>query len=273
MSSSSPVHVLSQRLRAGDSLTLAWCSLGAPALGESLARAGFDAVLFDMQHGAFEVSTTVQGISAVALTGKPALARIPVGDFATASRLLDAGAAGIVAPMINSGDDARAFVSFMKFPPVGGRSWGPTRALALTGLPADSYLAESGESQLAIAMIETREALNALDDILSVDGIDGVLVGPSDLSIALSDGAFVNPTSSAVAEALTHIAERCAHHGKVAAAFCATGARAKEVAAIGFQLCAVGTDDLLLRAGAIAELNVVAEAPATPVNKGESYGN
>jgi 4-hydroxy-2-oxoheptanedioate aldolase len=269
----SPVHVLSQRLRAGESLRLAWCSLGAPALGESLVRAGFDAALFDLQHGAFEVATAVQGINAVALVGKPALARIPVRDFATASRLLDAGAAAIVAPMINSAEDAQEFVSFTKFPPMGQRSWGPSRALSLTGLPPDTYLADAGESQLAIAMIETREALNAVDEILGVDGIDGLLVGPSDLSIALSDGAFVNPHSPAVDEAIAVIAKQCAHFGKFAAAFCATGERARELMAIGFQLCAIGTDETLLRRGALAELSVVADHPATTASKGDTYGS
>src|SRR3954447_25591773 len=156
-----PVALLSERLRAGENLTLAWCSLGSPAVGESLVRAGFDAALFDMQHGAFDVTTAAAGISAVITAGKPALVRIPVNEFATAPRLLDAGAAGIVAPMINSADDARELVSYTKFPPVGGRSWGPTRVLALSGLTPASYLAEAGSMQLVIAMIETREALAA----------------------------------------------------------------------------------------------------------------
>src|SRR3954454_16938109 len=80
MSSESPVHALSTRLRAGESLRLGWCAMGAPSLGETLVRAGFDAALFDMQHGAFDATSAVLGISAVALAGKPALVRIPVGD-------------------------------------------------------------------------------------------------------------------------------------------------------------------------------------------------
>ena len=247
--------------------------MGAPALGETLVRAGFDAALFDMQHGAFDTPGAVLGITAVALAGKPALVRIPVGDFATASKLLDAGAAGIVAPMINSAGDARELVSFTKFPPLGSRSWGPNRAMTLSGLTPASYLAQAGSIQLTIAMIETREALDALDDILDVDGIDGVLVGPSDLSIALSKGAFVDAVSDAVMSALVIVVDACRRRGKVAAAFCANGERAAAIGALGFQLCAAGTDELMLRAGAMAELATATQPLRSPDQQGGAHGH
>ena len=85
--------------------------------------------------------------------------------------------------MINSVEDARLFVSFTKFPPLGERSWGPARALALTGLSPQDYFKQANDFSLIVAMIETREAIAAVDDILAVPGIDGVFVGPSDLSI------------------------------------------------------------------------------------------
>ena len=127
-------------------------------------------------------------ISSVALAGKPTIVRVPVGEFALASRLLDAGASGILAPMINSGEDARRLVEFVKFPPLGQRSWGPRAALTLSGLDGPAYLKAANAMTQAIAMIETRAALDALDEILGVEGVDGVFVGPSDLSIALSGG-------------------------------------------------------------------------------------
>lgn len=255
MTANDPITHLSLRLAAGDNVLMAWCGIPEPAIAEALVRAGFDAALLDMQHGSFDIAGAIKGISAVALAGKPALVRIPVGDFATASRLLDAGAAAIVAPMINSADDARLLASFTKFPPAGSRSWGPARALTLTGLSPRSYLRDSNGFQLTIAMIETREALAALDEILAVPGIDGVLVGPSDLSIALSNGETVDANSAAVADALRHVVERCRHHGKLAAAFCADGARAKVLTALGFQLCSAGSDQILLNVGATAELH------------------
>jgi 4-hydroxy-2-oxoheptanedioate aldolase len=254
MAADDPVTHLSSRLGAGDTMLMAWCTIPEPAIAEALVRAGFDAVLLDMQHGSFDIATASAGISAVAMAGKPALVRIPVGDFATASRMLDAGAAAIVAPMINNADDARSLASFTNFPPTGSRSWGPGRALTLTGLSPQRYLHESNGFQLTIAMIETSEALAALDDILAVPGIDGVLVGPSDLSIALSHGDTVDANSDAVTDALRHVTERCRHHAKVAALFCADGAKAKAMAAMGFQLCSAGTDQSILTGGSRAEL-------------------
>ena len=144
-----------------------------------------------MQHGAIDLDGAMRAIQGVALAGKPTIARVPVGGFALASQLLDAGASGILAPMINSGDDARRLVEFVKFPPLGQRSWGPRTALPWSGLDAAAYLQTANATAQAIAMIETRAALDALDDILAVDGIDGVFVGPSDLSIALSGGVSV----------------------------------------------------------------------------------
>lgn len=255
MTPTDPITQLSLRLAAGDNLLIAWCNIPEPAIAEALVRAGFDAALLDMQHGAFDIATALKGISTVALAGRPALVRIPVGDFAAASRLLDAGAAAIVAPMINNADDARQLASFTKYPPMGSRSWGPTRAMTLTGKPAQAYLREANGFQSTIAMIETREALAALDDILAVPGIDGVLVGPSDLSIALSNGQMVDANSDAVADALVHVVERCRHHGKTAAAFCANGAKARSLTELGFQMCSVGTDQILLGLGATAELH------------------
>jgi 4-hydroxy-2-oxoheptanedioate aldolase len=99
-----------------------------------LAREGFDAVTLDMQHGFIDFGVAMRAIPLIVAAGKPGIVRIPVGEFATASRLLDAGATGIIAPMINTVEDARRLAAFTKFPPVGERSWGPAGALALTGL-------------------------------------------------------------------------------------------------------------------------------------------
>jgi 4-hydroxy-2-oxoheptanedioate aldolase len=209
--------------------------------------------VLDMQHGSFTIETAMRGIAAVALAGAPAIVRIPVGEFATVSRMLDAGASAVIAPMVNSVADARALVAFAKYPPVGERSWGPHRALALSGLGQAAYLAQANQLQLTIPMIETRAALAALDDILAVPGIDGVFVGPSDLSIALGDG-HLDPVSREVEEALDHIAARVKHAGKFAGLFCVDGARAKTMLARGFALCSVSTDSLLLRSATSGEL-------------------
>ena len=134
-----------------------------------------------MQHGWHSADSIAAGIRAIVIANKPAVVRVPVGDFAFASRALDMGAEAIIAPMINTVADAQAFVDATKYPPLGKRSWGPGRAMTLSGIGSGAdYLAWTRDNVLAFAMIETVEAITNLDAILSVPGIDGVFVGPSD---------------------------------------------------------------------------------------------
>jgi 4-hydroxy-2-oxoheptanedioate aldolase len=216
-----------------------------------------------MQHGAFDFTGASRAILAVALAGKPAIVRVPVGEFPLASRLLDAGAAGVIAPMINNRDDARRLAAFTKFLPLGERSWGPRAVLPLSGLDPPAYLAAANAMTQTIAMIETRAALEALDDILGVEGVDGVFIGPSDLSIALSDGRAAEPRGPALMEAAGRIVARARAHRKYAAMFCFDGADAAVMAALGFALCSVASDQTLLRGAARAELEA-ARARAAP---------
>jgi 4-hydroxy-2-oxoheptanedioate aldolase len=218
----------------------------------ALAAEDFDAVTLDMQHGVLDLAAAIRAIPMVAAAGKPALARIPVGDFASASKLLDNGASAVIAPMINTLEDARRFAAYMKYPPLGERSWGPAGALALSRMAMPDYLAQANGMALAFAMVETREALAILDDILAVPGLDGVLIGPGDLSIALSNGAEMNPLSPAVDRALDDVARRTRNAGKFAAVYATTGERARAMFAKGYHVCAVGSDLGYLKAGAKA---------------------
>jgi 4-hydroxy-2-oxoheptanedioate aldolase len=248
------VGALAQRIGKGECVLSAWVGINEPVIAEQLAREGYDTVTLDMQHGAIDLAGAMRGVGAVALAGKPAIVRIPVGDFATASRVIDAGAAAVIAPMINSGADARRFADFMKFPPIGQRSWGPRAALTLSGFAGPAYLRNANAITLAIAMVETAEALGALDEILTTPGIDGVFVGPSDLSLTLSGGAAVDPHGAEVDAALVKVVAGAKKRGKFAAAFCVDGKRAKDLAGRGFSLCSVSTDQLLLRLAAKIEL-------------------
>ena len=248
------VGALARQIGAGGCALSAWVGINDPAVAELLAREGYDTVTLDMQHGAIDVAGAMRGVAAVALAGKPAIVRVPIGDFSTASRVIDAGAAAVIAPMINSAADARRFADFMKFPPVGQRSWGPRAALTHSGYVGPAYLHSANAITLAIAMIETREAIESLDEILATAGVDGVFVGPSDLSIALHNGAVVDPHGADVDASLTKVVARAKAHGKFAGAFCFDGKRAKELAGRGFSLCSVSTDQLLLRAAARAEI-------------------
>ena len=247
------VGKLAGSLKAGGVLS-AWIGLNDLFVAETLAREAFDAITLDMQHGGIDFLGAARAVHTAAAAGKPMLARVAVGDFATASRLADAGVAGIIAPMINSGGEAQRFAAFVKYPPMGSRSWGPRSALAFSGLPGPEYLAAANRFTLAIAMIETPVALAAVDDILAIDGIDGVFVGPSDLSITLNAGAKIDPHGEAVEAAIDRIVAAAKRRGKFVGLWCVDGARARHALSRGVALCTVSSDQLLMRAAARSEL-------------------
>jgi 4-hydroxy-2-oxoheptanedioate aldolase len=249
MSTAETFAALSRSIGGGSGLLTGWVGLPDPLIAGLVAREDVDAVTLDMQHGSVTIGSAVQGIGQVLLGGKPAIVRIPVGEFQTASRMLDVGASGIIAPMINTVADARLLAAYTKFPPVGERSWGPALALNVSGLAMQDYLERANALTVAIAMVETRESLAILDDILAVPGIDGVFVGPSDLSIALSSPPVLDAGSKAVDDMLDHVLKRCRAHGKAACMFATTGARAKQMRARGYDLIAIGNDVQQIRLG------------------------
>ena len=170
---------LARRLRAGETVYAAWCTLGSAVVAETVGREGFAAVVLDIQHGLWDTGSIVVGIGALHHAGSTPVVRVPLNDFAFVSRALDFGAEAIIAPMINSAADARLFASVAKFPPLGERSWGPQRAMALQGKTATvDYLREANDGTLTLAMIETPAALANVDAIAATPGIDALFIGP-----------------------------------------------------------------------------------------------
>jgi 4-hydroxy-2-oxoheptanedioate aldolase len=249
---------LARRLRAGETVFSAWCGIPSPMVAELIAREGFVAVTLDQQHGLYDMAATASAIAGVHAAGAAPIVRIPLGDFAVASRVLDFGAEAVIAPMINSESDARMFVAASKYPPVGERSWGPHRATTLASI-ADQriYLREANEVVLTLAMIETRAALDNVDAIAETPGIDALFIGPSDLSIALTDGATLDPHSPAVETALEKIEAAARKAGKIAGLYCINAERALACAKRGFRFLAVGSDHAFLRAGTAAQLKAL----------------
>ena len=143
--STSSAFTLAHRLRAGETVHSGWCGLPYPIVAELVGREGFPAVTLDGQHGLWDIAAMVAAITQLRLAGTAPIVRVPVGEFATVSRVLDFGAEGVIAPMINTPADARAYVSFAKFPPVGERSWGPHRATTLANMPDQKSLSTRGQ--------------------------------------------------------------------------------------------------------------------------------
>ena len=163
-----PAFSLARRLRAGETVYSGWCGLPSPIVAELVGREGFPAVTLDGQHGLWDTASVLAAVAQVRQGGAAPIVRIPVGQFATASRALDFGAEGIIAPMINTPADAGAYVSFAKFPPVGERSWGPHRATTLANMPDQKvYLREAND---LTAVVEAARLVPDVEFVLMGDG-------------------------------------------------------------------------------------------------------
>ena len=249
---------LARRLRAGETVFSAWCTLACPLGAETLAREGFGAVVIDVQHGLWDTAALIAGIGALHHAGAAPAVRVALNDFAMVSRALDFGAEAIIAPMINDGSDARAFAAAAKYPPAGERSWGPARAMVLHGasVPAD-YLRDANEGTLTVAMIETPAALNNVDDIAGTPGIDAVFVGPYDLSTSLSAGAAQDVQAPEVERAIDQICAAAKRAGKIPGIYCRDAERALAMAKRGFRFICIGSDLGMLRESAAATLKAL----------------
>jgi 4-hydroxy-2-oxoheptanedioate aldolase len=253
-----PAFTLARRLRAGETVFSGWCSLPYPIVAEMIGREGFAAVTLEAQHGLWDLGALLTGVAAVRQGGSAPVVRVPVADFAMASRVLDFGAEGLIAPMINTAADARAFAAAAKYPPIGERSWGPHRVTMLAELPDQSvYLREANDHVITLAMIETRTALANFEAIITTPGIDGFFLGPSDLSIALSDGKTVDPLSKEVEGHLDTLIAGAQKAKKIPGAYCHSAERAAALAKRGVKFLAVSSDLSMLRAGAAAALKVL----------------
>lgn len=249
------------RLREGGLHLSTFSQIPDLNLIETLARTNLQSIILDMQHGMFDEAAVVASVAAAALCDKPVLVRLPMAAGGLTSRVVDFGAAGVVCPMVNTAEDAERLVSYLKFPPIGARSWGPRRALPISGLAPADYLRQANDLIFAFAMIETRQALDNLDAILATRGIDGVFVGPVDLSVSLSGGERLD--SEMVQPALTNVARKAREHGKVAGIFATSAENAIECHQAGFGFVALAQDAMFMTQAANAAVASVREAVGT----------
>lgn len=233
---------LKEILDAGNTVLSGWCGITDPRYLEMIAEYDFDAVVLDMQHGFFDETTIQNAIATLIARGKAPLVRIPLARWDTASRVMDFGALAVIAPMINTAADARAFVSATRFVPLGNRSFGPRHAASLYGLDSNEYLTEFDQCSLALAMIETREACDNLDEILAVEGIDGVLIGPGDLSISIRQNPVPDAYGVDTIDVVQDIITKCKQVGKKTAAFSFNTTAANMLNGLGVDIISVGLD-------------------------------
>jgi 4-hydroxy-2-oxoheptanedioate aldolase len=248
---------LRDRLATDTPFLFSWMTMASAQVAGQLARLRFDGVTLDLQHGLIDFAEAAGMIGAINAAGKPACVRVLWNDPGLIGQALDAGASAVIAPMVNSRAQAEALVKAAKYPPMGQRSWGGYAMVQAAKMTPAEYLAQANQYTLVFAMIETREALDAVDEIAAVPGLDGLFVGPSDLSIALSNGAAINRMADDVLIAMDKIAAACKRNNLVAGAFAGDATIANAYIARGFKFLAAAIDVDLLRQGAEAVLKDV----------------
>ncbi len=244
-----PSTPLRDLISSNEVVYCAFCLLPQPMGVEMLARQDWDCVFIDGQHGFIDYADMLAMVVAVQGAGKPVLVRPPLSDEGFIGKALDAGADGIVCPMINTAADARWFAEATNYPPTGSRSWGPLRAIDRFGGDKAAFHANGNDLTEALAMIETEEALDNIDAILSTDGIDGVFIGPNDLSNSLTGGEAVNPGHPKVTESLKVVRDKVEKHNSFAAIYANTPELAHSYIELGFRFIAAGSDVNFLKSG------------------------
>jgi 4-hydroxy-2-oxoheptanedioate aldolase len=231
----------------GGAVLNGWLSVGNAFTAEIMAGQGYDALTIDVQHGALDYGDALGMLQAMRASGVFPMARAPWREPGIVMKLLDAGALGIICPMVSTPAQAAEFASFLRYPPRGARSFGPTRVGVAHGLAA--YGREANDLVLGLAMIETAEGMANLDAIAATPVIDGLYIGPSDLSISLSEGRLtpgMDREEPEMIEAIQAIREAARRQGKKACLHCASADYAARGVAWGFDLVTVSADSRLL---------------------------
>jgi len=221
-----------------------WLAIASSYSAELIAHQGFDSVTIDLQHGPVDFAAAVGMLQAISTTPAVPMVRVPHNEPILTLKLLDAGAYGVICPMINSKAEAEALVSSCRYPPRGSRSMGPNRAVLYGG--AD-YWQHANDEVLLFAMIETRQAVKNLDEIVSVDGIDGVYVGPSDLGMSMGKTPpTLDPQDAEVLAAIKQICDVTRKHGKFAGVHTDGAKTAVRRFGEGYQFCTLLNDARLM---------------------------
>jgi len=225
-----------------------WLSLGNAYSAEMMARLGFDWVCVDLQHGLLDYQDLKYMLPAISTTDVTPLVRVPWNEPYEIMKALDAGAYGVIVPMVNSREEAQQAVAACRYPPDGSRSFGPIRAALYGGR---GYAAEANDEMACIAMIETVDGIENLEEIVSTPGLDGVYIGPSDLALALGLPPIGDNDDPGHAATVQKILEACRSHGVAAGIHTSSVAFTRRYLEAGFNFVTLGTDSgFMMRAAA-----------------------
>ena len=244
-----------ERWRAGKVALGGWLAIPSAFSAEIMAYRGFDYICLDMQHGVIDYQVAVTMIQAINATDVTPFVRVPGNDFAIINRMLDAGAMGVIVPLVNTAEEAQRAVDACRYPPLGSRSIGPTRV----SIGAGPDYAETANSQIVcIPMIETSEAVQNLEEILDVPGIEAIYVGPSDLSLSLNMPPGLD-NGGVFEEARLRVAQVCRER-QVVAGIHAEAALTRKHANAGFRMITVSVDFKAMLTATDADLLLARES-------------
>jgi 4-hydroxy-2-oxoheptanedioate aldolase len=244
-----------------------WLQIPHGFASEIMAGQGWDSLTVDMQHGPVGYDNALTMLQAISSGSATPLARVPWNEPGIIMKMLDAGCYGIICPMINTAEEAKRFVGACRYPPKGYRSFGPTRVTLYAG--AD-YAANANDTVIAMAMIETAQAVENLDAILDTPGLDGVYVGPADLSQSIAGKPQTDLTEPRLVEVLEQIVAGCKKRNLVAGIHVASPAYGAEIIKKGYQFVTILSDGRLLANGCKQAIDAIRGAvPAATTGKAE----
>jgi len=244
---------LRRKWENGEPAVGCWLTLPSSFSAEVLAHAGFDWLCVDLQHGLIDYAQMVGMLQAMSSQDATPLVRVPWNEPGIIGKCLDAGAAGVIVPMVNSREEAEAAVRACRYAPVGARSYGPLRARYSAG---SDYFANANSTICCIVMVETAQAVDDVDSIVSVPGVDAVYVGPADLSLTLGLQPGPDNPDESFTSAIGRILEACSCHG-VVPGIAGNSTTAPKRIAQGFLMVEAASDSGLLVAGAAGVLGEV----------------
>ena len=224
----------------------AWCSIPSAVTAEMMSMNDFDSITIDMQHGLVDYQMALNMLQVISGSGKTPMVRVPWNEPGIIMKSLDAGALGIICPMINTPQDATNFVGATKYAPVGHRSSGPTRAMMVHG---PEYHNESNDNIISLAMIETIEALDNVEKIAATEGLTGIYIGPSDLSISMGYKPGLDRSEPEMVEAIKRIETACINNNIKVGIHCLSPSYLKDKLSNGFNLATLASDVRIYSAG------------------------
>jgi len=233
---------LKEILKSDKPATCGWLHIPNSWTAEVMANAGWDCITVDMQHGLHSIETAIQMMQAISTTETVPLARSNWNTPGEIMKLLDGGAYGIICPMINAKEECESFVGACKYPPLGYRSFGPTRARVYGG---EDYGDSANEEILTLAMVETHKAIENIEEICAVEGLDGIFIGSRDLKLSIR-ATNKKGVAELFDKAIATVLRECKQRNLVAGVWCATVEDAKKMIKKGFNFIALKSDSMML---------------------------